>query len=94
MRYKYTQKEKENVITNFMKNGKVIKVPAKEKKKYILLAEFIRRFEQNRKYTEVQINEALMNVYPAGEHVEQKRYLVTFGFFERTSEGSQYWLNE
>lgn len=94
MRYEYTQKEKENVITNFMQNGKVIKVPAKEKKKYILLAEFIRRFEQKQKYTEVQINEALMNVYPAGEHVEQRRYLVTFGFFERTSEGSQYWLNE
>lgn len=35
-----------------------------------------------------------MSFYPAGEHVEQRRYLVTFGFFERTSDGSQYWLSE
>jgi len=69
MRYQYTQLEKENVVTNFMKNDKVTKVPEKE------------------------INAELLNVYPTGEYVEQRRYLITFNFFKRTSDGSQYWLN-
>ncbi|GGI66534.1 DUF2087 domain-containing protein [Enterococcus alcedinis] len=94
MKYEYTEKEKENVLANFMRNDKIINVPAKEKKKYILLDEFIKRFERDKKYTEIEINEALMSFYPAGEHVEQRRYLVTFGFFERTSDGSQYRLSE
>lgn len=30
MKYEYTEKEKENVLANFMRNDAVIKVPAKE----------------------------------------------------------------
>ena len=36
MRYQYTQQEKENVVTNFMKNDKVTKVPAKKKEIHII----------------------------------------------------------
>lgn len=93
MRYHYTEQGKESVITNFMKNNKVTKVPAKEKKKYILLAEFITRFEQGKIYTEKEINAELLKVYPTGEYVEQRRYLITFNFFKRSSDGNQYWLN-
>ena len=93
MRYQYTEQEKENVIMNFMENNKVTKVPAKEKKKYILLAEFITRFEQGKIYTEKEINAELLKVYPTGEYVEQRRYLITFNFFKRSSDGNQYWLN-
>ncbi len=93
MRYQYTQQEKENIVSNFMKNDKVTKVPAKEKKKYILLAEFITRFEEGKIYTEQEINAELLKVYPAGEYVEQRRYLITFDFFKRTNDGSQYWLS-
>ncbi|MCM3512186.1 MAG: hypothetical protein PWR19_667 [Carnobacterium sp.] len=93
MRYHYTEQGKESVVTNFMKNNKVTKVPAKEKKKYILLAEFITRFEQGKIYTEKEINAELLKVYPTGEYVEQRRYLITFNFFKRSSDGNQYWLN-
>lgn len=93
MRYHYTEQGKESVVTNFMKNNKVTKVPAKEKKKYILLAEFITRIEQGKIYTEKEINAELLKVYPTGEYVEQRRYLITFNFFKRSSDGNQYWLN-
>lgn len=93
MRYHYIEQGKESVVTNFMKNNKVTKVPAKEKKKYILLAEFITRFEQGKIYTEKEINAELLKVYPTGEYVEQRRYLITFNFFKRSSDGNQYWLN-
>ena len=93
MRYHYTEQEKENVVMNFMENNRVTKVPAKEKKKYILLAEFITRFEQGKIYTEKEINTELLNVYPTGEYVEQRRYLITFNFFKRSNDGNQYWLN-
>ncbi|GEL66880.1 DUF2087 domain-containing protein [Marinilactibacillus psychrotolerans] len=93
MKYQYTSQEKEKIISNFMEQGKVVKVPAKEKKKYILLDEFVNRFEEGKIYTDKEINFELLTMYPVEEYVEQRRYLITFGFFERTNDGSQYWLN-
>ncbi|MBS7332192.1 MAG: DUF2087 domain-containing protein [Weeksellaceae bacterium] len=93
MKYDYTEKEKKKVIETFMLNNKITQVPAKERKKYILLSEFVKRFEFGKEYTEREINESLIEVYPVGEYVEQRRYLITFEFFERTEDGSKYWLS-
>ena len=47
MRYHYTEQGKESVVTNFMKNNKVTKVPVKEKKKYILQQFKYREYAEN-----------------------------------------------
>ncbi|PAF36580.1 transcriptional regulator [Terribacillus saccharophilus] len=93
MRYSFTEKERDRVLSNFMKDGKVINVPAKEKKKYILSAEFTKRFDEGKTYSEHEINAELLTMFSKDDYVEQRRYLITFELFKRTSDGTQYWLN-
>ncbi|PAF16301.1 DUF2087 domain-containing protein [Terribacillus saccharophilus] len=93
MRYSFTEKERDRVLSNFIKDGKVINVPAKEKKKYILSAEFTKRFDEGKTYSEHEINAELLTMFSKDDYVEQRRYLITFELFKRTSDGTQYWLN-
>ncbi|WP_257001011.1 DUF2087 domain-containing protein [Terribacillus saccharophilus] len=76
-----------------MKDGKVINVPAKEKKKYILSVEFTKKFEAGKICSEQEINAELLTMFSKDDYVEQRRYLITFELFKRTSDGTQYWLN-
>ncbi|WP_175074756.1 DUF2087 domain-containing protein [Terribacillus sp. AE2B 122] len=93
MKYSFTEIERTQVISNFMKDGKVISVPAKEKKKYILSSEFTKRFDAGKMYSEQEINDELLTMFSKDDYVEQRRYLITFELFKRTSDGTQYWLN-
>lgn len=92
MQYTYTEKEKKKVLTNFMKEGRVTQVPSSEKKKFILLKENLSRFEKDSVYTEQEMNAILLDFFSKNDYVEQRRYLITFGLFDRSSDGSQYWL--
>lgn len=93
MKYSFTEKERKQVISNFMQDGKVISVPAKEKKKYILSTEFTKKFDEGKVYSEQEINTELLTMFSKDDYVEQRRYLITFELFKRTSDGTQYWLN-
>ena len=93
MNYLYSEKERNQVIANFMKDGRVIHIPSKEKKKYILLHDFIKGLDEGRMYTEQEINAELLKRYSVSDYVEQRRYLITFGLMKRTADGTQYWLN-
>ena len=92
MNHLYSEKERNQVITNFMKDGRVIQVPSKEKKKYILLHDFFKGLNEGRMYTEQEINAELLKRYSVSDYVEQRRYLITFGLMKRTADGTQYWL--
>lgn len=61
----------------------------KEKHKFIVLREVIKRFLPNQIYTEKEVNLVLSNVYD--DFVTLRRYLIEFGFLERTPDGSKYW---
>lgn len=93
MRYNFSEKERDQVISNFMKDGKVVTVPAKEKKKYILASEFTKRFDKGKTYSEQEMNAELLTMFSKDDYIEQRRYLITFELFKRTSDGTQYWLN-
>lgn len=92
MKYPYTEEERNQVMMNFMKEGKVTAIPAKEKKKYILLDQFIKRLDAGKMYSEQEINNELLSIYSLKDYVEQRRYLIMFGFMKRTLDGAKYWL--
>ncbi|WP_275401046.1 DUF2087 domain-containing protein [Enterococcus faecium] len=94
MIYTYAEQEKMKVLETFMKDGKVKQVPSATKKKYILLKEVLKRFEYGVIYTETEVNSILMDVFSSADYVEQRRYLITFGFFKRSSDGRVYQLVE
>ena len=92
-RYAITSEEREKVIETYFKNGiegKIDSIPSKEKRKIILLQQIVKRFNNNRKYTEKEVNDILKTVYT--DYVTLRRYLIEYGFMERTDDCTTYWV--
>jgi hypothetical protein len=64
----------------------------KEKNKIIILKHIIKRFSKGKIYTEKEVNKILKNIYE--DFATIRRYLIEYGFMERTSDCSKYWLKE
>ena len=92
-RYAITEDEKKKVLSTYFKdglNGQLDKFPSKEKRKLIVLQNIINHFELNRIYTEKEINTVLKPVY--SDFVTIRRYLIKYGFMERSKDGMEYWV--
>lgn len=90
-----TVEEREKVLAVYFKDGfdKQIDVfPSKEKKKIIILEQICTRFEPQRTYTEKEVNELLKPIYQ--DYVSIRRYLVEYGFMDRSTDCTAYWLKE
>lgn len=92
-RYAITEAEKEKVLSTYFKDGldgKIDTFPSKEKRKIIVLKNIMRRFEPNKTYSEKEVNAHLKEVYV--DFVTIRRYLIQYGFMERTQDGTKYWV--
>jgi len=92
-RFAITAADKASVIKNYVLSTEplVIKAfPVKEKRKLILLAMIADHFDDNRRYTEKEINELIRPIY--ADHVTIRRYLIEYGYLDRTPSGSAYWV--
>ncbi len=89
-RFDITQTEREKVIKNYFIDSKLKMIPAREKKKIIVLQEIVKTFEKNRKYKREELNSILKDIY--SDYASLRRYLIEYGFMERTSDGREYWL--
>lgn len=61
---------------------------AKQAKFYLAMYELV--FEDGKKYSEQEVNEILRPIYE--DYMTIRRYLIMYGFMERTKDGRQYWL--
>ena len=91
-RYVITEKEKENVLKNYIVEDKIIKIPRAEKKKIIILQYLLQKFQRNKRYTEKEVNEIIKNIHE--DFVSLRRYLIQYGFMDREDNGSAYWVKE
>lgn len=92
-RYNVTQEEKEEIVKKYFpegNDGPLKTFPLKEKQKLVVLREIAQRLTSERTYEEKEINEILKAVYH--DYVILRRYLIEYGFLDRKSDGSQYWL--
>ena len=92
-RYAVTQAEKEEVLGRYFSpdNQLLIKtIPAKEKTKIIIMQKIIQDFEANRQYPEKKVNEILKRYYD--DFASIRRYLVSYGFLDRSPDGENYWV--
>ncbi|GAA3406467.1 DUF2087 domain-containing protein [Paenibacillus hodogayensis] len=93
--YAITDKDRSDIISKYFPegpSGRLTEFPRKDKRKIVILAHLIERFERGRTYSEKQLNEILQAAYP--DYVTLRRYLIDFGFMERRDDGSEYWLKE
>lgn len=92
-RYNITDKEKNDVIKNYMDENKGLKnYPAKEKKKIIVLEEIAKNFSKDKIYSEKDINKILKRIYE--DYATIRRALIEYGFIERSNDCSSYWVKE
>lgn len=71
-------------------DGPLVAFPLKEKKRVAILRHLIKKFEPARTYTEKEVNSILKPLY--SDYVLLRRYLIEYGFLDRTQDGSSYWV--
>jgi hypothetical protein len=94
-RFAITEKENTEILQALFPEGSVgplLRFPKKEKQKIAVLRQLIQRFEMNKKYTEKEVNEILQNAFH--DYVTLRRYLIEYGFLDRFSDGSYYWVKK
>lgn len=92
-RYGVEEKERDKVLKDYFKNGlsgEISNIPSKEKKKLIVLAHILKRFEKQKKYSEAEVNTILKTVH--SDYVSLRRHLIEYGFMDRENSGSSYWI--
>lgn len=80
----------ENLKKKYFKEGQLLVIPKKEKNKVELFSFLATLFEENKHYTEKEINEILLEIYD--DYSILRRYLVDYHFLSRDQYGKVYQL--
>lgn len=94
-RYLTTEQERRRILeTSFSSFDPLVlkNFSPKEKKKVVILTKIAEQFEKGRQYSEKEVNQILKPVYE--DYMTIRRYLIMYGFMERTKDGANYRLTE
>lgn len=91
-RYNITQDEQEQMVNKYFSDGVLTKFPQKEKQRLIVLREISNHLKMDYHYDEQELNQILKGFYE--DYVLIRRYLVEYGFLDRKSDGTRYWLKK
>lgn len=84
--YDYRKK----ILKTFMPDGKLVKMPAQNKKRWVVLEEIAKKLDPAKKYSEKEISEQIKKTYP--DYCYVRRVFVEEGIFERDT--MHYWMSE
>ncbi len=88
-----TEEEKEKILKTYCLSTNPLKIklfPPKEKKKLVLLSKIAECFDSGKEYSEKEVNGMLGEIYQ--DFATLRRYLIEYGFMERTRDCSKYWV--
>jgi hypothetical protein len=91
-RYNITHEEQEQIVIKYFSKGALTKFPPKEKQRLVVLREISNHLKDDYTYHEQELNQILKGYYE--DYVLLRRYLVEYGFLNRKSDGSSYWLKK
>ena len=80
-------KLEETVLANFIRDGRIVAMPAKRSRRLVLLNHVAQKFEVGVRYSESDVNRKLRNLHD--DYAALRRYLVDEGFMSR--ERGEYW---
>lgn len=84
-----------NLLSNFLdEQGRVKVYPSKHKYKTLVLFYIASKFEQDKEYTEIQVNEIIKANHLFNDHCLLRRALVDYGFLLRTKDCAIYRINK
>lgn len=91
-RYVITEEESKKILENVfisLDPPRLKVFSSKEKKKIVTLRFLAELFERGRNYAEKEVNAILKNVFE--DFATLRRYLIEYGYMERTSDCKSYW---
>ncbi|HYG60757.1 MAG TPA: metalloregulator ArsR/SmtB family transcription factor [Symbiobacteriaceae bacterium] len=77
----------QKVLRDFMVNGKLKEIPARPKKRLVVLKWLVRRFATGRQYTEAEVNETIKQYHP--DFATLRREFIMNRLMSR--ENNTYW---
>ncbi len=92
--FEITPEEEEKILKNVFSSLEPLKlkvISSKAKKKAVIIKKIAGQFEKDKKYTEMEVNGILKQIYPE-DFSTLRRSLIEMGFMDRKSDGSEYWL--
>lgn len=92
-RYVTTKTEQDKILKAAFESLSPLKLKSfspKEKKKLVILKKLSEQFEPGKQYSEKEVNVVLQSVYE--DYATLRRYLIEYGFMERTNDCNMYWL--
>lgn len=92
-RYFITNSEEDKIISSSFESLQPLKLKVfspKEKKKIVILRKIALQFDSGKKYSETEVNAILKSIY--ADYATIRRYLIEYGFMERTNNCKEYWL--
>lgn len=93
LRYAVTQEECAKIQSNYFDDaGHLKEFPTKEKKKIVVLRKIAEKFSHDRKYSEIEVNRLLERIYD--DYATLRRELIEYGFMDRATNGSSYWIKD
>ena len=78
------------ILTYGLPDGSLKTIPLQQKKLQAVLRYVAKAFEDNKRYSEKQVNEILSQYHE--DYALLRRELVEFGIMERQGGGGEYWL--
>jgi hypothetical protein len=92
-RYVVTNSEQEQIVNSYFESVDPLKLksfPTKEKRKIVVLRKISTLFNISKRYSEKEINEIIKPVF--ADIATIRRYLIEYGFMDRTTDCKEYWL--
>ena len=92
-RYITTKEESDKILATVFESLSPLKLKffsAKEKKKIVTLRKVVEQFEKGKIYNEKEVNQILKAIYE--DYPTMRRYLIEYGFMDRTTDCNQYWV--
>ena len=80
---------RQKILKTFFYKDKLQQIPVQRKKRYVVLQEFAKKFEKDRKYSEVEVNEIITKSYD--DYCLIRREMIEEQLLKR--QGQVYWLN-
>jgi hypothetical protein len=80
-------------ISRFLdEGGKITQIPVPNRTKIPVLAYLACKFEQERTYSEKEVNGIIDSWHTFGDYFLLRRLLIDYKFLKRTPNGAEYWV--
>ena len=87
-----TGKKKVNLSAFLDDAGRITRIPSPNRTKLPTLAYLAGKFEEDRIYSEKEINGIINEWHTFEDYFILRRLLVDYGFLSRTPDGARYWV--